>query len=88
MERQQILTLWTQTSALDSTVVGWALYDGADGKGPPLPSDEPPYADGVAALRGGWMLLHTSQLIPPSPGLEHVNAYLEYESVFERRVEI
>jgi hypothetical protein len=32
------------------------------------------------------MLLQSSQLTPPLPGEEHLNSYLEYEFVFERRV--
>jgi hypothetical protein len=32
------------------------------------------------------MLLQSSQLTPPVPGEEHLNNYLEYEFVFERRV--
>ena len=49
---------------------------------------EVPYATGVDALRDGWMLLQSAQLIPPAPGTEHLNAYLDYEFVFERRVEV
>ena len=86
MERQQILYLWAQGSALDEQVVAWAFHDGTDGSGPALPGDEPPYATGLAALRDGWMLLQSAQLIPPAPGEEYVNSYLEYEFVFERRV--
>ena len=84
-ERQQVLYLWGNGSALDSGVVAWAFHDGTDGAGPSLPDGDPPYADGVAALRDGWMLLQSSQLIAPPPGREHLNAYLEYEFVFERR---
>jgi len=90
--RQQILYLWLDGSSLDEKVVGWAFHDGTDGAGPRLPHDgepgEPPYASGVRALRDGWMLLQSAQLMPPAPGQEHVNAYLEYEFVFERRVEL
>jgi hypothetical protein len=85
-QRQQILYLWASGSALDSGTVGWAIHDGADGAGPELPGVSPPYANGVAALRDGWMLLQSSQLTPPLPGEEHLNNYLEYEFVFERRV--
>jgi hypothetical protein len=42
----------------------------------------------VHALRDGWMLLQSAQLIPPAPGTEHLNAYLDYEFVFERRVDV
>ena len=87
-ERQQVLYLWADGSALDSRVVGWAFYDGTDGAGPPLPDGEAPYETGVDALRDGWMLLQSSQLIAPTPGMEHVNTYLEHEFVFERRVTV
>ena len=86
-QRQQVLYLWANGSALDSGTVGWAFHDGTDGRGPPIPSASPPYANGVAALRDGWMLLQSSQLIAPGPGEEHRNSYLEYEFVFERRIE-
>lgn len=85
-ERQQVLYLWGAGSALDSGVVAWAFHDGTGGAGPSLPDAEPPYATGVDALRDGWMLLQSSQLVAPVPGTEHTNAYLEHEFVFERRV--
>ena len=85
-ERQQVLYLWADGSGLDSRVVGWSFYDGTDGAGPAPPDDEPPYATGVDALRDGWMLLQSAQLIPPTPGMEFVNTYLEHEFVFERRI--
>ncbi len=90
--RQQVLYLWMDGSSLDEKVIGWAFHDGADGAGPGLPAPTtpggPPYASGVRALHDGWMLLQSAQLIPPAPGQEHVNSYLEYEFVFERRVDI
>ncbi len=91
-ERQQVLYLWSDGSSLDDRVVGWAFHDGADGAGPELPTPKaegrPPYSNGVRALQDGWMLLQSAQLIPPAPGQEHVNSYLEYEFVFERRITI
>jgi hypothetical protein len=91
MQRQQVLYLWMDGSSLDEKVVGWAFHDGTSGAGPPLPEPKQdgtaPYPSGVHALQDGWMLLQSAQLIPPAPGQEHVNAYLEYEFVFERRVE-
>ncbi len=87
-QRQQVLYLWASGSALDSSTVGWAFHDGADGAGPSLPAGDVPYANGEMALRDGWMLLQSAQLIPPTPGTEHLNAYLDYEFVFERRVDI
>lgn len=91
-ERQQVLYLWMEGSSLDEKVVGWAFHDGADGAGPQLPDQDPPssspYASGLRALQDGWMLLQSAQLVPPAPGQEHVNSYLEYEFVFERRVDV
>lgn len=84
-ERQQILYLWSNGSALDSGTVGWAFHDGTEGVGPTIPDVKPPYASGVEALCDGWMLLQSSQLTAPTPGDEHLNSYLEYEFVFERR---
>ena len=86
MERQQILYLWANGSALDSGTIGGAFHDGTEGDGPAIPTTSPPYATGVAALRDGWMLLQSSPLVPPGPGEEHRNSYLEYEFVFERRI--
>ncbi len=85
-----MLYLWTQGSSLDEQVVGWAFHDGTSGSGPQLPAPpqpgRPPYGTGVQALEDGWMLLQSSQLIPPAPGQEHLTSYLEYEFVLERRI--
>jgi hypothetical protein len=87
-QRQQVLYLWAMGSALDSDTVGWAFHDGTDGAGPALPEGEVPYKTGEAALRDGWMLLQSAQLIPPAEGDELRNSYMHYEFVFERRVSI
>ena len=87
-ERQQVLYLWAVGSSLDSATAGWAFHDGTEGTGPAIPDADPPYANGVDALRDGWMLLQSAQLIPPADGQEHRNSYLEYEFVFERRFTI
>ena len=87
-QRQQILHLWANGSALDSGTIGWAFHDGTDDRGPSLPDATPPYATGLDALRDGWMLLQSSQLAAPFPGNEHLNGYLEYEFVFERRLDV
>ena len=59
--RQQVLVLYLGTSALDSAVVGWSLYDGT-GRATPTTgdSDEPPYETGVAALRDGRLTCGSS----------------------------
>jgi len=91
-QRQQVLYLWMEGSSLDEKVVGWAFHDGTEGAGPQPPDPrEPghaPYSNGLRALQDGWMLLQSAQLVPPAPGQEHLNSYLEYEFVFERRIEI
>ena len=90
--RQQVLYLWMDGASLDDQVIAWAFHDGTRGAGAPLPEpkspDGPPYSNGVRALEDGWMLLQSAQLIPPAPGQEHVNSYLEYEFVLERRINL
>ena len=87
-ERQQVLFLWLAESALDSEVVAWAFHDGAAGKGPSPPEGDPPFARGVEALEAGWMLIQTPYVPAPMPGREFETGYLQYEFVFERRVEL
>ncbi len=83
--RQQVLVLYLATSALDSPVVGWSRYDGTGATQPTTgDSDEPPYADGVAALRDGWRLIQASQLLPPQPGVEYSTSFLKHEFFFEQ----
>ena len=86
--RQQVLVLYLQTSALDSGVVGWSVYDGT---GATLhmagDSDEPPYASGLDALLDGWRLFQASTLDPHTPGNEFGTAYLKYEFFFEKLVD-
>ena len=85
-DRQQVLFLWLASSSLSSATVGWSFYDGADGASP-LPTDDPPYANGVQALRDGWRLIQISQLIPAAPGQERQTSFLKHECVFERLVD-
>ena len=89
LRRQKVLVLYLQTSALDSGVVGWARYDGT-GETTPMAGDgdEPPYADGVAALRDGWRLIQASPLSPELPGAEFRTSYLKYEFFFEKIVDV
>ncbi|MEV8531384.1 hypothetical protein [Streptomyces sp. NPDC051211] len=83
--RQQVLVLYSATSALDSHAVGWSLYDGTGRTSPTTDdSDEPPYESGVAALRAGWRLIQAAQLIPPYPGHEYDVSFLKHEFFFER----
>ena len=87
--RQQVLVLYLNTSALDSTVVGWSVYDGTGQSSPTTgDSDQPPYDTGVAALRDGWRLIQASQLIPPYPGHEYDVSFLKHEFLFEKLVTV
>jgi len=81
--RQQVLMLWLASSALDSRVLGWSMFDGTAGAGPQLTTD-PPYGTGVDALVDGWRLLQMSPLIPPTPGHERDTSFLKHEFLFER----
>ncbi len=83
--RQKVLILYLASSALDTPVVAWSVYDGT-GKTRPMAadSDEPPYKSGLDAMKDGWRLIQLSQLIPPYPGEEFTVSYQRYECVFEK----
>lgn len=83
--RQQVLTLYLSTSALDSRVLGWSMYDGT-GKQAHTTGDSnaPPYETGLDALRDGWRLLQVPVLIPPYPGEEYSTSFMKYGFIFEK----
>lgn len=83
--RQKVLTLYLDTSALDSRVMGWAVYDGT-GKATFTTGDsnEPPYETGLDALLDGWRLIQHPILIPPYPGEEYSTSFMKYGFVFEK----
>lgn len=86
--RQQVLVLYTTTSALDSPVLGWTSYDGTGRTRPTTgDSDLPPYETGLGALLGGWRLIQAAQLIPPYPGHEYDVSFLKHEFFFEKLVD-
>ncbi len=90
MMRQQVMVLYLATSALDTPVVGWSMYDGA-ATGPTPPVEDrptPPYPTGLDALRDGWRLIQMSPLLPPGPDAERQVSYLKHEFVFEKLVEL
>jgi len=64
--RQKVLVLYLGSSALDSSVKGWSLYDGTDQEAYTTgDSFEPPYETGLDALKDGWRVIQFPQLIPP-----------------------
>ena len=83
--RQKVLTLYLGTSALDSQVMGWTVYDGT-GKETFTTGDsnEPPYETGLDALLDGWRLIQQPILIPPYPGEEYTTSFMKYGFVFEK----
>jgi hypothetical protein len=87
--RQKVLVLYLATSALDSTVKGWSVYDGT-GRERHTTGDglEPPYQSGLEALRDGWRLIQASQLTPPASGEEYTTSFMKYEFFFEKMEEI
>ncbi|MCP5182156.1 MAG: hypothetical protein H6993_10220 [Pseudomonadales bacterium] len=88
-QRQNILILYLESSALDARTIGWSLYEGAsDARHDAGDADEPPYPTGLAALRDGWRLLQMSPLIPHVPGDEFRTSYLKYEFLFEKLIDI
>ena len=84
-QRQKVLILYLASSALDTPVVAWSLYDGT-GKTRTMAadSDKPPYTTGLQALEDGWRLIPLSPLIPPFPGEEFTVSYHRFECVFEK----
>lgn len=89
MQRQQVLVLYLQNSALDSKVVSWAIWDGT-GREEHMPgdADAPPFRTGLEALRAGWRLIQMSPLIQHAPGAEFVTGYQKYEFLFEQLVDV
>jgi len=83
--RQKVLALYLATSALDSGVLGWAVYDGTGSAAHTTgDSDEPPYATGLQALQDGWRLIQHPILIPPYPGEEYSTSFMKYGFIFEK----
>jgi len=83
--KQRVLVLYLRSSALDSEVIGWALYDGNDPyANGPGEQNEPPYKTGIQALADGWRLFQASPLQPAPAGQEFQTDYLKYEFFFEQ----
>jgi len=89
MLRQKILVLYLASSALDSPVRGWSIYDGT-GKEAHTTGDSasPAYKTGLDALKDGWRVIQFPQLIPPYPGTEYTTSFQKNEFIFEKLEEI
>ena len=87
--RQKILILYLTDSALDSKVIGWAMYDGTGRESHNTgDSYQPPYNTGLEALKAGWRAIQFSQLTPPYPGTEFSTSFYKYEIIFEQLEEL
>lgn len=87
--RQQLLVLFLGSSSLDSGVLGWTRYDGTGRSRPTMgDSDDKPYAMGIDALLDGWRLIQMSQLVSHPIGSEYDVAYLPYEFLFEKLIDV
>ena len=86
--RQQVMVLYLKSSALDTSVIAWAFYDGT-GETSQMSGDqaEVPYKTGLHALRDGWRLIQASPLVTHEQGSEFQTDYLKYEFFFEKLVE-
>lgn len=82
------MVLYLKSSALDTGVVAWAFYDGAEKESHMSgDQDEVPYKTGLHALRDGWRLIQASPLVTHEQGAEFQTDYLKYEFFFEKLVE-
>ena len=84
-EKQLLLYLYSKSTNLRSPLGGWAVYDATAPDEPVLPSQEPPYASVLDAVRDGWRIVQF-----PRPELYNFtdvdNAYLTYEFILEKIV--
>lgn len=89
MQRQQLLVLYAATSSLDSPVGAWSFFDGT-GRTATMAGDgvTPPYPSVLAAMRDGWRVIQLPALQPAAPGAEHDTAFLRYEFVLEKLVDV
>lgn len=84
-EKQLILYLYSKSTNLRSPLGAWALYDATAPDDPVLPSQDPPYASVLDAVRDGWRIVQF-----PRPELHNFsdveNAYLSFEFILEKIV--
>lgn len=89
MVRQQLLFLSVANPNPTSTVVAWSQFDGT-GRTHAMAgdSDAPPYESVLEAMKDGWRVLQVPQLMPAATGQEHQTAFLKFEYVLEKLVEV
>jgi hypothetical protein len=89
MLRQQLLVLYAATSSPESAVGAWSLFDGTGREAHMAgDADQPPYPSVVAAMRDGWRVIQLPALQAAPAGGEHDTAFLKYEFVLEKLVQV
>ena len=87
--RQQLLVLYSATSSPESDVGAWSVFDGTGRQSHMAgDGDKPPYPSVLAAMRDGWRVIQLPQLSAATPGAEHDTAFLKYEFVLEKLVDV
>lgn len=83
--RQKILILYSHTPDLNSSIGGWAVYDGT-GKEHHTTGDsaEPPYNSVLDAMKDGWRVIQLPLQFPAYPGMELSTSYLRWEYILEK----
>jgi hypothetical protein len=89
VQRQQLLVLYAATSSPESPVTAWSFFDGT-GRSTRMAGDgdAPPYASVLAAMQDGWRVMQLPPLQAAPAGAEHDTAYLKYEFVLERLLDV
>jgi hypothetical protein len=89
VQRQQLLVLYAATSSPESPVTAWSFFDGT-GRSARMAGDgeAPPYGSVLAAMQDGWRVIQFPPLQAAAPGAEHDTAFLRYEFVLERLLDV
>jgi hypothetical protein len=89
VQKQQLLILYAASPSPDSPIGAWSLYDGT-GREKHMAGDggEPPYPSVLAAMRDGWRVIQLPQPQAAARGAEHDTAFLQYEFVLEKLVQV
>lgn len=87
--RQQLLFLYLTHPNPSAPTIAWSLFDGT-GAAQRMSgdADRPPYASVLEAMTDGWRVMQVAQQQPAYPGMENRTAYLPFEFILERLVEM
>ena len=87
--RQHLLFLYLTHPNPTATTIAWSLFDGT-GAAQRMSgdADAAPYDSVLEAMKDGWRVMQVAQQQPAYPGMEHRTAYLPFEFILERLVEM